>query len=920
MSKSWEKPIAAFYRPIKKLKQRIQESRPILWLLKKGWFKQKPSIPAVLLTILALTAFASYAFLIRKELTVGENQGNIKFVASQSKDPQSKGYKENIRTNLTINGTGLVRDRIIQQEWKEYRTGIPVPIFTADAKKEESQTLEIQHDEPIKSLYFEYSSYPVGGILQVYLDDVLYRQINTYNDKELIYKSITLTFDQHLAITASNSIWWAQLGFFALVLLLFLKRLWTKGPPASSHFLRHALLGAGLYGLAISSLNLAFSYGETKDFFLSNTYLNPGTLPIFLVCFILLSILVKEVIPTLKRGRLAWLGQTYSILLNGLAPFLGLYLIETAYSIYSIVHLSPADFLANILILTIIWFCLALLTTSIRAASLILVSLSMVVGIVTKILLIARNMPLLSYHFLQIRDGLSVAGETDFTLTSGVFALILTCWLYIISISFLPNSQQVFDFSFISSRFSPWMTYAERFSSLQRKVIQKAVLISMGLISLLFLAKPAIYAVAKSVDLSLYFWTLQSTYYDHGLPVALTRYHIASQIQVPEGYSSAKVEQILSAYPRKEAAATTKPNIIMIQNESLTDYSQLTKLTFSPDPLQFIHSLETNTIKGKLLVSVFAGSTANTEYEVLTSNSMAILPPNSFPFQQLISSPRNSIVNYLENQNYQTYAFHPYGKDNYRRSQVYGYFGFDQSYFENSDPSFQDLIPSPKRVRGYISDQALYEGSLKLMEESDAPIINFIVTMQGHGGYTRSQADFPRTISVTNAENDASATDFLSSVDASDEAFQSLVTSLSQSDEPTIVVLFGDHQPILTDSYFKPYLDGKDPSSRYETPLLIWANFALPEMTETTISPNYITPYLLQILSQTDHALPLTSYYQFLSKVQTEIPVMTTWGYYDGNGTYSEKAPTSELYQQYKYIQYNNVVDKNSIDLTEYYQ
>ena len=920
MTNPWKKASEAFRTRTQEIKHKIHQSKPIQWLLKQKWFRWMTGHQAAILTILAITAFASYAFLIRKELTVGENQGNIKFVASQSKDPKSKGYKENIRTNLTINGAGLNTDNIVRQEWEEYGAGIPIPIYIADGEKQENQTLEIQHDGPIKSLHFEYSSYDVGGILQIYLDDVLYSQINTYNDKELVYKSITLNFDQHLAITASNSIWWAQLAFFALVLLLFLKRLWTKSPPSSSRFLFHSLLGAGLYLLAAASLKLAFSYGDSKDFYLSNTYIHQGILPVFLVSLIFLSILVKEVIPTLRKGRLAWIGQSYYILLNGLAPFLGLYLIETAYSIYSIVHLSTADYLANILILTIIWFCLALLTTSIRAASLMLVSLSMVVGIVTKILLIARNMPLLSYHFLQIRDGLSVAGETDFTLTSGIFALILTCWVYIISISFLPNCQQVFDFSFIGRRITPWKVYAERFSSLQRKFIQKAVFISMGLFSLLFLAKPAIYAVANSVDLSLYFWTLQSTYYDHGLPVALTRYHIASQIQIPEGYSSTEVEEILSAYPRKEETGTTKPNIIMIQNESLTDYSQLTKLTFSSDPLQFIHSLETNTVKGKLNVSVFAGSTANTEYEALTSNSMAILPPNSFPFQQLISSPRNSIVNYLENLNYQTYAFHPYGKDNYRRSQVYDYFGFDQSYFENSNPSFQDLIPNPERVRGYISDQALYEGSLKLMEESDEPIFNFIVTMQGHGGYSNSEADFPRTISVTNAENDASATDFLSSVDASDEAFQNLVTSLSQSDEPTIVVMFGDHQPILTDSYFKPYLDANDPSSRYETPLIVWANFALPEMTETTISPNYITPHLLQILSQTDHALPLTSYYQFLSKVQTEIPVMTTWGYYDANYTYSENAPTSELYQQYQYIEYNNVVDKNSIDLTEYYQ
>ena len=86
------------------------------------------------------------------------------------------------------------------------------------------------------------------------------------------------------------------------------------------------------------------------------------------------------------------------------------------------------------------------------------------------------------------------------------------------------------------------------------------------------------------------------------------------------------------------------------------------------------------------------------------------------------------------------------------------------------------------------------------------------------------------------------------------------------------------------------------------------------------MSANYIAPYLMNTLSQTDYALPQSSYYQFLSKVQSEIPILTTWGHYDSSGTYSENAPTSELYQQYQYIEYNNVVDKNSIDLTEYYQ
>ncbi|MGT2667390.1 LTA synthase family protein [Streptococcus rifensis] len=860
----------------------------------------------------------SYIALIRNELTVGENQGNIKFVAIQSKDPQSKGYNENIRTNLTINGSVLTKEQIVRKDWGEYGATV-IPIFTADARDNENQTLEIQSEQPIKSLNFEYSSYDFGGYLQVYLDDKLYMQINSYNGDELIYKPISLKFDQHYAITKSNGIWWGQLALFAILLLIYLFKL-NKNKQQSGSIITAILVGLVTYLLAKGSLELAFRYGESKDFYFFNTFTNPTIQSLLLISLIILSNLVKKKLPELKQYRLGFLGQLYYLIVNGLAPFLGLYLIETAYSIKSIHQLSPSDYQANILILIIIWTTIAFLTTSIKAASFILVAGSMIVGMVTKILLIARNMPLLSYHFLQVRDGLSVAGNTDFHFTSNMFALIFISWLYLISVFYLPKFSTLFDYSILYKKSNAWTKVSNQFNSFQRKIIQKSIVISIGLSSLLFFAKPAIYAVANSVDLSLYFWTLQSTYYDHGLPVALTRYHIAAQIQKPEGYSTKVAEDILSQYPKMEVNSKEKPNIIFILNESLTDYSQLTNLEFSSDPLEFYHSLEKNTIKGSTVVSVFAGSTANTEYEALTGNSMAILPPNSFPFQQLISSPKNSIVNNLKNQGYSTFAFHPYGKDNYRRSQVYGYLGFDQSYFENSKPAFKDLIENPERVRGYISDAALYEGSLKLIKDNEEPIFNFIVTMQGHGGYNNSEEAFPRTISITNAENDPSATDFLSSVDASDKAFKKLVEDLEKSDEPSIVVMFGDHHPILSDSYFKPYLDSSDPKSRYQTPFIIWANFDLPSIEETTISPNYLTPYLMQVLSQTEYALPISPFYQFLSKVQEEIPVMTTWGYYDSNYNYSEIAPTSQLYKDYQYVQYNNVIDKKSIQMTEYYQ
>ena len=58
-----------------------------------------------------------------------------------------------------------------------------------------------------------------------------------------------------------------------------------------------------------------------------------------------------------------------------------------------------------------------------------------------------------------------------------------------------------------------------------------------------------------------------------------TRYHIASQIKKPKGYSKQVAKEVLASYPRTTEQTTKQPNIILIQNESLTDYSQLTNLT-----------------------------------------------------------------------------------------------------------------------------------------------------------------------------------------------------------------------------------------------------------------------------------------------------------------------------------------------------
>ncbi|MFX3912252.1 sulfatase-like hydrolase/transferase, partial [Streptococcus suis] len=117
------------------------------------------------------------------------------------------------------------------------------------------------------------------------------------------------------------------------------------------------------------------------------------------------------------------------------------------------------------------------------------------------------------------------------------------------------------------------------------------------------------------------------------------------------------------------------------------DFSNLQGLNMDPDPLSNKHALTDNTIHGTLNVSVFGGGTANTEYEVLTSNQICFLSYNLFQYQLIITQERPSFAPYLKNKNYDTVALHPQSGNKYNPNAVYALLGFNKSYFLDSEPA-----------------------------------------------------------------------------------------------------------------------------------------------------------------------------------------------------------------------------------------
>ena len=360
-------------------------------------------------------------------------------------------------------------------------------------------------------------------------------------------------------------------------------------------------------------------------------------------------------------------------------------------------------------------------------------------------------------------------------------------------------------------------------------------------------------------------------------------------------------------------AKTVPQNIIMIMNESLTDYSVFNNFAPSEDVLTFIHSLQENTIKGYLQTPVFGGGTCNTEYESLTGNSLTFLPGGVMPYQMYVTPDTISLNKILQGQGYTGYAMHPFPASNWNREEAFQDMGFAQFL---SEPDFA----GEEMIRDMCSDAGDYDRMIKLYEEKKgSPLFFFNVTLQNHGGYT--DGEYEATIHVPTSGRPAGgaypqAEQYLSLAHASDQAFEQLVNYFSQVEEPTMIVMYGDHQPKLEDGFYE-YLTGKPASEwtqeetmqLYETPYVIWTNYPLDTTTQVPkrLSANYLSSWMLKLAG-----VQLPEYNRYLLQLCRDVPVVTPKGCLDARGNYfraEDAGRYAPLLQEYVYLQYNNLFD-----------
>ncbi len=401
-------------------------------------------------------------------------------------------------------------------------------------------------------------------------------------------------------------------------------------------------------------------------------------------------------------------------------------------------------------------------------------------------------------------------------------------------------------------------------------------------------------------------------------------------VEKPEGYSEEKLQQIQEAITSEREDDQTvadggtsgeKPNIIVVMNEAFSDLTVLGDYETNTEVLPFINSLQENTQKGWMYASVKGGNTANTEFEFLTGLSMYFLPVGSIPYQQYIRSEMPALCSQLGEIGYTSVAIHPYYASGWNRNKIYDYFGFDEMYFKN------DLV-NPEILRTYVSDWSTYEKIIERYEEREEGerFFFFDVTMQNHGSYVKRYDNFVPDVSVTGGSGTyLDATEqYLSLIKRSDEAFQELVEYFAGQEEPTIILMFGDHQP--ADYVVRAVDDGKshtsegedfayglpggaDPNERwerYKVPFIMWANYDIEESQGDETSANYLAVRLLEAAG-----LPLTDFQFYLKKLSEEMPVISAHVTYlrDPEESSTDEEDLLELTSRYFYLEYNALMD-----------
>lgn len=254
------------------------------------------------------------------------------------------------------------------------------------------------------------------------------------------------------------------------------------------------------------------------------------------------------------------------------------------------------------------------------------------------------------------------------------------------------------------------------------------------------------------------------------------------------------------------------PDIVVLQSEAFFDPGLLNGID-SATHLPHLMALRLDHEHGELVVPAIGGLTSRTEFEVLTGIALEALPGVQYPYQRLVTRPMRALPNLLRRLGYRTIAVHPYDPRFYNRHKAFPLFGFERFHsigeFHSTDQ------------HGFFVADAVLGRRVQALAAESGPQFVFAVSMENHGPWTPDQPipghDLAQ-IAVPEALDENAAGQlrlYLHHLQRADAAIGALAAWALAREDPTVLLVYGDHLPALPEVYgLLGFVDGREPAQQ----------------------------------------------------------------------------------------------------------
>ncbi|HJJ16882.1 MAG TPA: sulfatase-like hydrolase/transferase [Bacilli bacterium] len=468
-----------------------------------------------------------------------------------------------------------------------------------------------------------------------------------------------------------------------------------------------------------------------------------------------------------------------------------------------------------------------------------------------------------------------------------------------------------------------------KFNDLKKRVIIPIISIIILVVPFLFnnhinnFVLKRIYTMTKSEILAAA--NIDQLYYEKGYFQGMYLDTLGNKFVLPDQYSKKNAQNAINdAVSKSSPSKWKKANVVVLLSESFSDPQRLSGIEYDKELMPNIKSYEKDDDKivTDLLVNPYGTLSTNSEFEVLTGASLVFFNPSYVAYNQYynnsLKEKNQSLINEFNNNGYETMYLTPWGETSYRSKYVYSILGADKTIYG------KDLNGKLKGT--FYSDESIVNDIYDRLKTTSKGNYKFIMAASGqnHFPYLDKYKESDYDVKIKSTKYDKEATNMFRSyaqgIYDADKALNQLYKKIQNLDTPTIVVMFGDHQPYmgkkdntsdyLQNSYFNTNDEIINDIRLHTTKAVILANFKLDTSDNLEfINSSYLGAYVLNKMD-----LKVSDYFKFIDYSRKTIPVFNRSVIYNSKtNTYTkmDQATKQEkgAINNYKNVQYYKFFD-----------